>query len=94
MIKSLALLAFAPYFSVSIGYKINEPKDMWMRGQPYNYEKRKNNISSVFELGAESKSNGVSFGLRHRSQPFIGAPFNDSAEYYVDEFFVTKKWSL
>jgi len=87
-----AAITFTPYFSIGAGYKVNEPSAVYVNDTQYDYDFG-HPLSAQFEIGAEDGS-GFSFGYRHRSQWLSGRPFNSKHEYFVDEFFIDKRWSL
>ena len=65
-----------PYIKVDLGAKLEETNRV--KSHP---------VSFTGEIGLEFGP--ITGGARHRSQPFTGWPFNDSKEYYVNEFFIS-----
>lgn len=78
-----------PYFKTGISYIAAETQLQWKRGVDNS---EINKIVCRFELGMENKE--WSYGARHFSQCFIGAPFNSKEEFSREELFLDYKYKF
>lgn len=76
-----------PYIKAGAGYKFYESAVLLDTG-PDNSLAYK--ISCKIEIGMDA--NSILYGVRHVSQCFTGAPFNNKKEYAVNELFVEYKY--
>lgn len=81
--------AAEPYVYVGAGYKFIEAQyyvgaEKLSFGSPW---------SAIFELGVKTDG-GWRFGMKHDSQWFSGAPFNDDLEYHKTELFIGREFTL
>jgi len=89
LVAALTSCSATPYVKVGTGYKAAESYAYWDddNNTSFFYD-----VSCKFELGLDDGE--LSYGFRHVSQCFIGAPFNDDNEYKKDEFFIDYKHSF